>query len=150
MNPSQNHKYVAITPPAAILDAASATAASIDTLGFDFLKVVVLLGASDIAMDALKLQTSDTDGSYADLTGCVFGTSTNLAGSTSTLPSSTDDNKFFVFYVDLRGKKRYFDLVATAGDGSAGTYLTAWAELYRGEGMAATAAGRGISQELAG
>ena len=148
MNQTQNVKYVAITPPGAIVDAASYTTASIDTLGFDRLKVVVHLGATDIAMTALKLQTSDTDGSYADLDGAVFGTSTNSAGSTSTLPSATDDNKFFVFDVDLRGKKRYFDLVATAGDGSVGTYLVAFAELSRGEAMLQTAAGRGVSQEL--
>ena len=86
MNQTQNVKYVAITPPGAIVDAASYTTASIDTLGFDRLKVVVHLGATDIAMTALKLQTSDTDGSYADLDGAVFGTSTNSAGSTSTLP----------------------------------------------------------------
>lgn len=147
---AQNCKTVAVTPPAAIIDNASATTASIDTLGYDYLKVVVHLGATDIAMTALKLQNSDTDGSYADVTGLVFGTSTNTAGSTSTLPSATDDNKFFVFFVDLRasGGKRYYDLVATCGDGSTGTYLAAWAELWRAEDVPTTATDRGNSQEL--
>lgn len=148
MNQTQNVKYVGITPPAAIIDNASATTASIDTLGFDRLKVVLYFGAMDIAVTAMKLQYSDTDGSYGDLTGAIFGTSTNSAGSTSTLPSATDDNKFFVFDVDLRDKKRYFDLVLTLGDGATGTYVAVWAELSRGEAMLQTAAGRGVSQEL--
>jgi hypothetical protein len=112
MTPVQNSKYLIVTSPVAIVDNASWTTNAIDTAGFDYLQVVVTLGATDIALTALKLQTSDTDGSYADLTGAVFGTSANIAGSTSTLPSATDDNKIFVIEVDLRGKKRYFDLVA--------------------------------------
>jgi len=149
MNQLQNIKLVSITPPAAIVDNASYTTASIDTQGWDYLQVVVYLGATDIAMTALKLQESDTDGgSYADVTGLVFGTSSNIAGSTSTLPSATDDNKFFVFDVDLRGRKRYFDLVATAGDGTAGTFLTAFAILSRGKDQPVTAAERGASQIL--
>ena len=149
MNHLQNTKLVSITPPAAIVDNASYTTSSIDTQGFDYMQVVVYLGATDIAMTALKLQESDTDGgSYADVTGLVFGTSSNIAGSTSTLPSATDDNKFFVFDVDLRGRKRYFDLVATAGDGTAGTFLTAFAILSRGKDQPVTAAERGASQIL--
>jgi len=148
MNQLQNTKLVSITPPAAIVDNASYTTASIDTQGWDYMQVVVYLGATDIAMTALKLQESDTDGSYGDVTGLVFGTSSNIAGSTSTLPSATDDNKFFVFDVDLRGRKRYFDLVATAGDGTAGTFLTAFAILSRGKDQPVTAAERGASQIL--
>ena len=148
MNQLQNTKLVSITPPGLIVDNASYTTSSIDTQGWDYLQVVVYLGATDIAMTALKLQESDTDGSYGDVTGLVFGTSSNIAGSTSTLPSATDDNKFFVFDVDLRGRKRYFDLVATAGDGSAGTYLTAFAILSRGKDQPVTAAERGASQIL--
>jgi hypothetical protein len=109
---------------------------------------VCLVGATDIAMAALKLQTSDTDSSYADLTGAIFGTSTNIDGSTSALPTATDDNKVFVIEVDLRGKKRYFDLVATAGNGTAGTYFSAVAVLSRGEIAPITAAGRGADEIL--
>lgn len=149
MNHAMRKKYVAITPPGAIVDNDSYTTAAIDTLGYDHLRVVVHLGATDIAMAALKLQTSDTNGSYADLTGAVFGTSTGMSGSASTLPADDDDNKFFIIDVDLRGKKRWFDLVATAGNGSTGTYLTAWAELSRGETQPDTVAELGASQVLA-
>lgn len=141
-------KVVSVTPPAAIVDNASYTTASIDTLGYDYAVINVYLGATDIAMVALKVQESDTDGSYADVTGLVFGTSNNDTGSASTLPSATDDNKFFSFFIDLRGRKRYLDVVATAGDGAAGTYAAIWAEMWRAAEAPRTAAQAGYSQRL--
>lgn len=127
---AQAVRYFNITPPQAIVDNASWTTNSIDTVAngvkFDYLTIVVQLGAMDVAMSALKVQTSDTDGSYADLSGTIGGTD-------FTLPTATDDNKFVVFNIDLRGKKRYFDLVATGGDGTTGTYLSAMAILSRGK-----------------
>lgn len=145
------HKKFAITPPAAIVDNASLTTAAIDTAGFDLCKVVVFLGATDIAMTALKVQESDASDmtGAADITGAVFGTSDNDAGSTSTLPSATADNSFFEILIRCGGnRKRYLDLVATCGDGEAGTYITAWAELYRGEQTPVTASECGVSQRL--
>jgi hypothetical protein len=99
-------------------------------------------------MAALKLQESDSDGSYADVTGLIYGTSNGIAGTASSLPSATDDNKCFVFEVDLRGRKRYFDLVATAGDGTAGTYLTAFALLSRAADYPVSATERGFANIL--
>lgn len=128
MHTTQNLKFVTITPPGAIVDDASYTTTAIDTMGFGNLTVVVQLGATDIAMTALKLQESDASnmGSATDITGCVYGTSTDPdSGTTSALPTDGNDNGRFVFHVPLAGRKRYIDLVATAGDGSAGTYLTA-------------------------
>jgi hypothetical protein len=145
---AQNSKYLIVTSPVAIVDNASFTTNSIDTLGFDYLQVVVTLGATDIALAALKLQTADADTGYADLTGAVFGTSTELGGSASTLPSATDDNKIYVIEVDLRGKKRWFDLVATMGDGSVGGFVAAVAILSKGEISPITTAGRGAAQVL--
>src|SRR5688572_4235535 len=111
MKPVQNSKYLIVTSPVAIVDNASFTTNAIDTMGWDCLQVVVTYGATDIALTALKLQTADADTGYADLTGAIFGTSTGLDGAASTLPSATDDNKVYVIEVDLRGKKRWFDLV---------------------------------------
>lgn len=146
---AMTRKLVYITPPQAIVDNASWTTLELDTAGYDLVVINVLFGAMDIAMVALKVQESDTAGSgHADVTGLVFGTSTNDAGSTSTLPSATDDNKFFSFVIPMNGRKRYLDLVATGGDGAAGTYLTAWAELYRAKDAPRTAAECGISQRL--
>lgn len=146
----QGMKRVLVTPPAAILDNTSASTTEIDTLGYDYCTIDVLIGASDIAMTALKVQESDTSGSgFGDVTGLVYGTSTNDAGSTSTLPTATDDNKVFSFEIDLRGRKRYLDLVATAGNGTNGTYVSAIAYLSRAEaGVEDSSSNRGVAQTL--
>lgn len=149
MNPIQDTKFVAITPPGAILDDTSATTAAVDTAGFNYATVVVLLGATDIALTALKLQHSDAAGSgYVDIDGADFNGDTDIEGGTAALPSGTDDNKFFVVEVDLRNKKRYLDLVATIGDGSSGAYFTAFAILSQSSLGLHTAADRGAASVL--
>ncbi len=149
MNHLQCTKLVSVTPPAAQVNNASAVTAEIDRLGYDYLQLVVYLGATDIALTALAVTESDTAGSgHANITGAVFGTSVNSAGSTSSLPSATDDNKFFVVDVDLRGRKRYIDVTITVGAGTAGAYLAAFAILCKAELSPITAAGRGAGQLL--
>lgn len=139
---TQATKMVPIALPVAISDNAAVTTASVDTKGWDYLDVYVLFGAMDIAMAVAKLQMSNTDGSYADVTGGDFSV------SPATLPSATDDGTFIAWHVNLVGKKRYFDVSLTTGDGAAGTYLCAFAILSRGEQAPSTAATRGIGQEL--
>jgi hypothetical protein len=78
----------------------------------------------------------------------VFGTSLNDTGATSAVPSATDDNKVYVVEVDCKDVERYLDLVATAGDGAAGTYLSAIAILSRGVINTATASEAGIDERL--
>jgi hypothetical protein len=128
----QGIKYVNVTPPAAIIDNSAVTTAEIDTKGYDYARVIVILGATDIAMTALAVQQSDVSGSgHANVTGLIYGTSTDIDGDTSTLPSATEDDGIFIFEIDLRGKKRYLDVSATVGDGTAGTFVTIIAELSR-------------------
>ncbi len=142
-------KFVAVTPPAAVYDNASLTTTTIDTQGFDFARIIVFLGAIDIAMSALKVGESDTDGSFTDVTGLVFGTSINSVGSTSALPTALNDNGIFIFDIDLRGRKRYLDVTATAADSATvGTYAAILCELYRGEKQPATATEAGVVQIL--
>lgn len=142
-------KWVAITPPGAIVDNTSYTTTEVDTAGWDYMEIVVLLGATDIAMAALAVTESDTSGSgHANITGLVWGTSTNIAGSTSALPSATDDNKFQIAQIDLRGRKRYIDVTATAGNGTNGTYATILARLSRGENTPTTATQMGADEVL--
>jgi hypothetical protein len=149
MNPLQNTKLISMTPPAAIVDNASYTVAEIDTAGFDYLNIIVQLGATDIAMVAMSVTESDATGSgHADVTGLVMGTSVDIDGTTSVLPSSTDDNKFVCFDIDLRGRKRYIDMTITAGDGSAGTYLTVIGLLSRAKQSPNTVAERGCDTVL--
>jgi len=147
--PLEHVKYVAITPPAALIDNASATTAEIDTQGWDYLTIVAHLGATDIAMTALKVTESDTTGSgHADLTGLVYGTSTDIDGSTSALPTATDDNGFFVFNIDLRARKRFIDVTATVGDGTSGAYLTIIGILSRGDTAPTSVSGMGATGVL--
>lgn len=146
---AQNVKVIRVTDPAAIVDNASWTTQEIDTQGFEYCQIYAYVGATDIAHVALKVQESSVSGSgFADITGLVFGTSTNTDDATSTLPSSTDDNKFFCFDIDLRGRQRFLDLVATAGNGAAGTFMVAWAVLSRAGETPMSASERGCSQIL--
>lgn len=148
-NPFQNMKLVNLIPPVAIKDNASWTTTEVDTKGYDYALFIVNLGATDIAIAALKLQESNTSGSgFADVTGAIYGTSTNLAGSTSTLPAATDDDKVFAILVDLRKRSRYLDLVATAGNGTNGTFASGICVLARGHNGFTTAAEFGCSQVL--
>lgn len=145
----ENFKLFAVTPPAAIVDNAGLTTAEIDTKGFEYVRVIVALGALDIAMTALKIQESDTSGSgFADVPGLTYGTSIDIDGSTSALPTASNDNGFFVFDLDLRGRKRYLDVVATCGDGSTGTYITILAMLMLGDALPHGVAGHGAAGML--
>lgn len=149
---AQTADWFVVTQPAAIIDNASATTAAIDTADFDYCEILVMLGATDIALTALKVQHSNaSDGSgdaYADITGLVYGTSTNIAGSTSALPSATDDNKIYKFEIDCRKTKRYLDLVVTVGDGSVGGFVAAIARLSRSNYAAITASEAGFADIL--
>lgn len=143
MKHSLNQKFVPITPPGAIVDNAAFTTSAIDTLGFAQLTIVVLFGAMDIAATVLKLQQSDDSG----MSGAVDITGANFAVD-GTLPGATADNTMYAFHLDLRGKKRYIDLNITGGDGSTGTYATAFAILSRGSECPNSAAERGFAGEL--
>jgi hypothetical protein len=138
---TQKEKVVLVTSPAAIVDNAAVTTASIDTNGFDYAKILVILGATDIAVAALKLRQSDNDSDYSDVEGGDFATD-------GTLPSATDDNKVFAFNVDMLGKKRYLDVTLTGGDGTAGAYFTVVALLSKGKTGPSDAASRGVAGEL--
>jgi hypothetical protein len=136
-------KVINVTPPAAIIDNTSALTTAIDTIGFRYCQILVSLGATDIAMTALKVQQSDTDGSYADVTGLVYG-----ASGAAALPIATSDNGVYVFNIDLRGKKRFLDVVATFGDGSVGGFVSILALLFEGEDTPRSATERGFAAEL--
>ena len=145
MNNLQNVKVVNVTPPAAIVDNASFATTTIDTLGFNKVAIYFQLGATDIAMTALKVQESDDSGmsGAADITGAVYG-----ASGAPALPTATDDNKIFGFFIDLKGRKRYLDVVATAGDGSTGTFGACIAELYNGNVTSDDATERGLAANV--
>jgi len=146
MIPLADCKFVLVTPPAAIVDNAAFTTTEIDTRGFRWLTVLGLLGATDVDMVAWKLTESDTSGSgHTDITGLIASGTTG----DGRLPQDDDDNKIFAFQVDLKGRKQYIDVSATAGDGTNGTFLTILAILSRPEEAPDTTAERGLGGYLA-
>lgn len=131
-----NFKLVSVTPPAAIVNNASATTSEVDTKGWNYARFIVYIGATDIALAALKLTESDTSASgHVEIAATDFSdaTQTDIDGTALALPAADEDNGFIVIDVNLEGRKRYLDLVLTAGSGSAGTYVAAWCELYKGQ-----------------
>jgi hypothetical protein len=152
MNNQMEEKILLLTPPGALVDNASLATASVDAAGWDRLSFYIILGATDIAMAALKVQTADADTGYADLPNGDFSTGIMTDGNASILPAAsgaTGDNTIHAVHIDLRGKKRWFDLLATGGDGSVGAYFTVIAILSRPKISPSTMAGRGLAQELA-
>lgn len=154
MHNAQNNTAFIVASPAVITDNASVACNVIDTKGYDYCVVDVIIGATDIATVALKMQESETKAntttltSGADVTGLVFGTSTNIAGSTSALPTSTADNKVYRFEIDCKARARYLLPVLTGGDGAAGSYYAAIAYLSKAEIQPVTATARGFGDIL--
>lgn len=152
MNSNQNTKKVIVTAPGALAKNGSLTCNVIDTAGYDSVSIDVVLGTTDVAITALKIQESDAKSSAtaltsgADVTGLVWGTSNNIAGSASTLPASTDGTKIFRFEVDTRYRKRYLLPVVTVANGTNGAYVTLVAELSRAETSPVVAADRGCAE----
>lgn len=137
-------KAVAVTNPGAIVDNAAFTTATIDTLGFRFVTIIVLLGALDIALAALKLR----EGAESNMSDAADVEGADFSVAPATLPSATDDDKLVAIHVNLNGRKRYLDLTLTGGDGTAGTYASVIAILSRASEAPDTAEKRGYAQEL--
>lgn len=145
MTAIQNCYFLNVTPPAAIVDNAAFTTQEVDTVvngvKYDYVTFLVIFGAMDIAVTALKVQGGNTSGSLSDIVGTVGGTA-------FTLPSSTSDNTIWSISVDTRQKGRYFDLNLTGGDGAAGTYATVLAILSNAKEVPITAAAKGLALDV--
>lgn len=138
-----------VLSPAAIVDNASYTTNCVDTQGFTSVAYYVHIGATDIAMVALKVQESDTLTNATTLGGTPVDISgANFATAPATLPSATADNTILRVIVKVRGNRlRYQKLVATAGDGTVGTFLACIAVCTPKE-VPNTVAGLGLGQQL--
>src|SRR5947209_20173829 len=95
---TQTKDVVSVQPQARINNGA-ATCAAIDRQGFDFLNVKLLIGATDVAFTTAKLQESDDNVTFADITGADFAVP-------GLLPQATDSNKIFQWDVDLKTRRR--------------------------------------------
>jgi hypothetical protein len=153
MNEAQHAKWVNLLTDQT-KDNDTFTAVELDTKGFSYLEIAIIAQNVPANVSALKVQEADAlaggGGVYADVTGLVVGTSLEIDGTTSSLPAASGgDDTITLLQIDLRDRKRYLTLVATAGDGS-GTHteITAVARLTRAEQVPITAAGMGASQVL--
>lgn len=127
------HRHLLIAPQTITADTtvfvyrnAFDTAGMCDSVTFD-----IILGATDGALSALKIQESDTLSSATALDTpsdiVVFGTTTG-----ATLPSATNDNTVCSVTIPWRaGRKRYCHVAATTGDVTAGTFLCVMAYATR-------------------
>lgn len=138
MNALQNCKFYNLTPPAAKVNNASATIASLDCLGADEAAIILSLGTTDIAHTALKLQESDDNSTWVDVAGA----------SISPLPAAADGNKQFVFLVDCKARKRYLNVVDTVGNGTTGSFMTVQALLTKLEQGASDATTRNVKANV--
>ncbi|MEO0966223.1 MAG: hypothetical protein AAFY08_14030 [Planctomycetota bacterium] len=125
MGPIEQLQFINAIPPAAIVDNAAPTSNVIDTAvqGGKFLVFLLQLGASDVAMAGLVVNQSDAK---TDDTTLDTGTELVDWSDTKTLPSATDDDKLYAIVIDLRSAhQRYMQLVPTAGNGAAGSFISA-------------------------
>lgn len=140
-----NAKTVLLTPPAAIIDNAAVTIAELDRREFDYAEIMVIIGATDIALTVMKVQESDTTGSgFTDITGAVASGTTG----DGRLPTATDDDKVFTFLIDMKGRKRFLQAAVTVGDGTAGAFVTVLAKLWRAKEAPSTSTERGLGGQF--
>jgi len=99
----------------------STESAGVDCNDFDGAMFVLQVGTIDIAVN-LKIQESDDDSTYVDITGAAI-----------TALGADDDNKFCVIDVNMTpgSRKRYLRAVLTVGDGTAGADTAVLALLYK-------------------
>jgi hypothetical protein len=143
MNPLQETKVFSVIPPTAIKDDAAFVSTVIDKNdldGADYLEFIGQLGATDVEMATLRVMESDT------LTNpTTLGGTPALVKDSTTKPTADDDGKVFAFGIDLRkSRHRWIQLQATAGDGTAGTFLSAIAIASRPREAGSSATRRGL------
>lgn len=125
--------------PVAIKDNAAFVSQGIDTADADYAEFHLNIGVTDIAFAALKVVESDV------LTNpTTLDTPTDVLDVT-TKPGATDDGSIWIVGVNLKKlRKRYIQLQATAGDGTAGTFASATCVLKKSGAIGSSAADRGV------
>lgn len=133
-----------------IATAGGTTAEEIDTLGYDYATILVLVGNLASNATAFEVQESDTSGSgFALITGADYDGGTDIDGSTASLPAAaSDDDKVFVFEIDLKARKRYIKPVVTIG--GSGSAVGCVAILSRAAESPTTTAERSLASSLGG
>ena len=144
---SQNHRVVGDVPTAAIGATATATL-TIDTLGYDHASVTVLraANASTVFANAIKIEESDDNSSYANVTALVGG-GTGGFSIPAIAASATGSASILKLDVDTKAKKRYLKVSYTPG---ASATVAIVARLGRGEVSPETNAQAGVIGQVRG
>lgn len=111
MNHAQNHKSViSISPGIAGVASAGTHTVAIDCLGYDSVSIDVAYRslANTSAPSVVAIKHSDTDGSYATISGLVQTTDYTLAGVTNTAVVNVTR-----FEVSTKALKRYLQVSVT-------------------------------------
>jgi hypothetical protein len=150
MKRSENLKVVVLNSDFTV-DNGNFTTTPVDIGAWESITILSTFGNVPANVVTLKVQECDTSGGvYADVTGLIVGTSTDTDGTTSSLPTAAaGDGTVIIFEIDGKNRKRYIDLVCTAGDGSgSATEFSGLALLSRGKALPKTATARGAAHVL--
>jgi hypothetical protein len=138
-----------MTPPVALVTGGSILTTEIDTIGWDYLQVVMSLGVTDGIFTTLSITEADVSAtSHTAVTGLVYDVSANIDGDTSSIPGISDSNNIFAFDIDLRGRKRFIDLTGTVDGTGSGAFASVIAILSRAEDTPVTMTQRGCNEVL--
>jgi hypothetical protein len=121
----------------------------IDTIGFDYLSLDVILGTSDSTSDkptVVKLTEADVTTSSSGATIAAFYMSTDATAAVAPSASSSVAN-IYRFDVDLRPRKRYLFGYATPTTTQAVVFA---ARMFKGEALYTNATGIGVQSALVG
>lgn len=131
---SQTEKVVATLPATG----SSAVTLTIDTRGYDHTSVTVLRGsnASTVFASVLKVEESDDDSTYSNVSGLVGGTDFTIPAVTNTSGTSV-----VKLDVDTKALKRYLKVTATP---AASMPVAVTARLSRGAESPVTASDAGV------
>jgi hypothetical protein len=144
-------KHALLSPPQSVADNSTLTSLALDTYGYEYAKITVNLGVTDLALAGLKVQQSDLANMATpiDVPGTHYGTDNNDTNVASVLPGAADSNHSFAFFIDLRGKKRYLQVVATTPVSANNTaLLEISADLGRPHESPLTAVNAGYAQRI--
>jgi hypothetical protein len=136
---AQFEKFAATLPTAAVGSTATSTL-TIDRLGYDHVSVSAIRAsnASTVFASVLKVEESDNDSDYTDVTALVGG---GAGGFTIPVVSDTNSAAIVQMDIDCKAKKRYLKVSMTPG---ASATLGIVAGMSRAEVAPTNAAGKGL------
>jgi hypothetical protein len=115
---------VQVLPPNASYNIEGLPMTSIDTDGYAYVIVKVIIGSTDTAALQLLMQQSTDDSTWVPVAGLDFSV------PPSSLPTSASSNTTWEFLINVENVDRYLLPAMTASSGDNGMYVTVIAELF--------------------